>query len=359
MRIYKVLIKIILFTLLCPTFYSQENVESFLEGREVLDIAGDGENIWFATNGSGIFKYSLAKKEFTNYNSENSDLQNDFIYCIAANEQFVWAGSIDGFFIYEKRRNRWFKRKFSKGGQLSNWIRSIEYDSQEDEVWIGRFLYLTKYDIRSRRFTDFDLTINKDEKTNTIKTIAVDGDSLVWFGTEGGLHKYNKHLEMQEPGALKYYDNSMNYFNGDGSKISVADILFDRSYVWIGLDKFISPENPEYNIGGLYRYDRRNEWIRFDNTKGLKADGIYAIEITGNYIWTAVYDFSINTKDAYGRGVDLINRFTGKVKTIESDVIPDKVLSMYFDGENMWLGSNSGVVKLNLINQLALWGNWK
>ena len=245
------------------------------------------------------------------------------------------------------------------GGQLSNWIRSIKYDDKKDEVWIGRFLYLTKYDIRSRRFNDIDLTINQDEKTNTIKSIGVDGDSLVWFGTEGGLHKYNKNMSIDEPGALKYYDNRLNYFNGDGDKISVSDIIFERNYVWIGLDKFVTPENPDYNIGGLYRYDRKNDWKRFDDSKGLNANGIYALAQTGNYIWVAVYDFSATTKEAYGRGLNLINRFTGEVKKIDSSTIPQKILSMFFDGKNMWLGSDTGVVKINLINDLALWSNLK
>ena len=105
MRKYKLLLIILFITLLHPCFIAQEKSESFLEGKEVNDIKGDGENIWFATNGSGIFKYSLKNGEITNYNSENSDLQNDFIYCIDANDQYVWAGSIDGLFIYDKKRN--------------------------------------------------------------------------------------------------------------------------------------------------------------------------------------------------------------------------------------------------------------
>lgn len=350
---------IMVIVLIIPlSIWGQSEFETYLDGMEVQDISGDGNNIWFATNGNGLFKYSILQDEWENYNTSNG-LQNDFIYCITANSRYVWAGSIDGLFIFDQRTKRWFKRKFSKGGQLSNWIRSIEYDKQQDVVWIGRFLYLTKFDINTRRFTDYDLTINKDEKTNTIKTIALDGDSLVWFGTEGGLHKYNKFLDMSEQGALKYYDNRLNYFNGDGEKISVANILFDRNYIWIGLDQFITQENPNYNIGGLYRYDRRNEWLRYDKLKGLAGDGVYSLEITGNYIWVSLYEFSLHDKEAYGRGVGIINRLTGEVKMLNDERIPNKVLSMYFDGASMWLGSSSGVVRINLFNQFAQWGDYK
>jgi len=350
---------ILIIILIIPlSIWGQSEFETYLDGVEIQDISGDGNNIWFATNGNGLYKYTILQDEWENYNTNNG-LQNNFIYCVTANSRYVWAGSIDGLFIFDQRTKRWFKRKFSKGGQLSNWIRSIKYDEQQDLVWIGRFLYLTKFDINTRRFTDYDLTIGKDEKTNTIKTIALDGDSLVWFGTEGGLHKYNKFLDMSEPGAITYYDNRLNYFNGESEKISVSDILFDRNYLWIGLDQFITQENPNYNIGGLYRYNRRNEWLRYDKLKGLAGDGVYALAITGNYIWVSLYEFSLGDKEEYGRGVGIINRITGEVKMLNDERIPNKVLSMYFDGTSMWLGSSKGVVRINLFNQFAQWGDYK
>lgn len=344
--------------LLSTSLFAQLEIEKYIEGTEVLDIAGDGKNIWFATNGSGLFHYSSQQDEWTNYNSGNG-LQNEFIYCVTANPRYVWAGSIDGLFIFDQRTKRWFKRKFSKGGQLSNWIRSIEYDQQQNVVWIGRFMYLTKFDINSRRFTDYDLTINKDEKTNTIKTISLDADSLVWFGTEDGLHKYNKFMDMNEPGALQYYDNRLNYFRGEGDRISVADILFERNFIWIGLDEFRTPDQPEYNLGGLFRYDRKNEWMKFDRFSGFDGNGVYSIERTGNYIWVSLYEFSVSDKEAYGRGIAIINRITNEVNMLDDPNIPNKIYSMYFDGINMWLGSNDGVVKIKLINQFAQWGDYK
>jgi len=337
---------------------AQDEFRRYLDNVEVLDISGDGSNIWFATNGGGLYKYSIMQDEWENFNSNNG-LENDFIYCVTSNPRYVFAGSIDGLFVLDQRTNRWIKRKFSKGGQLSNWIRSIEYDAEQNVVWIGRFLYLTKFDINSRRFIDYDLTINKDQKSNTIKSIALDGDSLVWFGTESGLHKYNKFLDMAEPGALNYYDNRLNYFQGEGDKISVADILFERNYIWIGLDQFITPDNPNYNLGGLYRYDRRNEWLKYDMLSGLDGDGIFSLAITGNYIWAGIYEFSISDKEPYGRGVAIINRITGEVSMLNDERIPNKILAMYFDGKSMWFGSSEGVVRIDLFNQLAQWGDIK
>jgi ligand-binding sensor domain-containing protein len=354
-RIYKIYILVLLLSTVSSFAQNNIDITEYLNGIRVEDICDDGENIWIATNGNGVYEYMSSTGKLVNYSTSNNKLRNDFIYSIAAGDQYVWAGSIDGLFMLDKKSMRWGKRKFGLGGQLSNWIRALAYDEYSNALWIGRFQYLTKYDIKRRRFYDYDLTRNKNEKTNTIKAIAVDGDSLVWFGTEAGLHKYDKSRDVDDQDALIFYDNRLNYFNGDGDVVSVSSMLFDQDMIWIGLDEFITVDRPEYNIGGLYKFDRRNEWFRFDTNNGLEGNGIYSIEITGNYIWAAQYQFGKNSKDTFGRGLVLINRSTMKAYPIKNDLIPDDILSMHFDGSNLWLGHKTGLIKIKLTNELANW----
>lgn len=329
------------------------NFEQVISGVEVQDINGDGENIWFATNGSGIYKYNLKSGKLSNYSTLLDNLQLDYFFCLTANDKYVWAGSTDGLFILDKRRDRWSKRKFGKGGQLSNWIRSISFDPYDNSVWIGRFMYLTKFDLNTRRFYDFDLTRKGDMKTNTIKAIKVDGDSLVWFGTEAGLYKYDKSREINYTDALQFYDNSFNYFYGEGETVSISAVLVEQNNLWIGLDEFVTEENPEYNLGGLYKFNRRNEWTKYDDKNGLSGNGIFCLERTGKYIWAGVYQFGKSTKDLYGRGLAIINNLTGEIKEIRNDRLSDTILSLYFDGKNMWVGTGSGAFKIELTNELS------
>jgi ligand-binding sensor domain-containing protein len=331
--------------------YSQNySLESFLKGTEVYDISGDSKEIWVATNGNGVFSYNLKNNRWSNFSTNNNKLKIDFFYAIDVSDKFVWAGSTDGLFILDKRRGRWSKRKFGKGGQLSNWIRSVKYDKKNNVTWIGRFKYLSKHDVKRRRFTDYDLTANNDEKTNTIKAIQIDGDSLVWFGTENGLHKYDKSSDINNEKATTFYDNSRNFFQGDGDEVSIASILLEQGNVWIGLDEFRTKENPDYNLGGLYKFDRKNNWIKFDTRKGLAGNGVFDIELTGNFLWVAQYQFIANTKEIYGRGLAIINRHTNEVTQVDIDGLPDKILSLYFDSENLWIGTDDGIFKLELTN---------
>jgi len=345
----------LIFLFFLSNLYSQSQIDvtKSISNTTIYDIINDGESVWAASYGNGIYRYSLKDKKWINYSTQNNKLSIDFFYCIATDGETVFAGSTDGLFIFDKKRNVWTKRKFGKGGQLGNWIRALEYDKDENVIWIGRFMYLTKYELASKKFTDYDLTVNKDVKTNTIKVIKTDGDSLVWFGTENGLHKYNKTKGTPEDNSIVFYNNRLNYFNRDGKSISVSSLLFDQNNVWIGLDEFITKENPNYNIGGLYRFDRLNEWERFDEGRGFKGNGIYDLAITGNKIWVSLYQFSLNSRESYGRGLAILDKNNYKIVPIDDDRIPQSIFCLYFDGTNLWLGTNQGVIQVEFKNDFV------
>lgn len=348
---------IILIIILSSSIFAAEEelIQNFLNDVIIYDIAADETGLWIATYGNGIFYKPFNKNEFKNFSSATGDLREDLFYTIEANKDYVWAGSTDGLFIFDKKRERWTQRKFGKGGQFGNWIRALKFDPYLNALWIGRFKFLTKLDIEKRRFTDYDLTVNKNLKTNTIQTIELDGDSLVWIGTEAGLHKYDKSFEMDSSASLTYFDNKLNYFGGEGESVSVSDVLIYKKNVWIGLDEFKTKERPEYNVGGLYRFNRKNEWFRFDKSSGFAGNGIYSIERTGNYLWVGLYDFNEKTKQKYGRGIALVDLAGMQAAMIKDKLIPNSVYSILFDGENLWIGSEKGLLKINLVNRLAKW----
>lgn len=327
--------------------------ESFLNGISITGFSKINEELWISTDGNGVYKYSYSKETWKNFSTTSGNLNHNFFYCIAASSRYIWAGSTDGLFIFDTRRKKWSKRKFGLGGQLSNWIRSLKFDPYENVLWIGRFKYLSKFDLQKRRFKDYDLTVNGDEKSNTFKTIEIDGDSLVWFGTESGIHKYVKRFDIEEKRSRKFYNNSSNYFNGEGHSVSLNAILPGSEYIWFGMDEFLTQENPDYNIGGIYKYDRRNNWIRFDRQDGLPANGVYALAEMGNYLWAALYQFDKESKELYGRGLAMINKTTNSVQLINDEIIPNNIHTMLFDGKFLWLGSEKGIVRIDFRNKFS------
>ena len=51
-------------------------------------------------------------------------------------------------------------------------------------------------------------------------------------------------------------------------------------------------------------------------------------------------------------GLNLINRKSLKTKKIENNLIPETIYTIHFDGENLWLGTNDGIRKIKLTNDL-------
>jgi ligand-binding sensor domain-containing protein len=338
------------------TSSAQLEAQLYLEGARVTDIKREGNSLWVATYGQGIYQYSLKDGKWTNYSSKSGNLDNDLFHCVAANKDFVWAGANEGLFIYSHKTKKWTKRKFAQGGEFGNWIRSLNYDEKRNRLWIGRFRNVTVFDVKSNKFTDYSRVINNDEKTNNFNNIVFDGDSVVWLGAEFGAHKFNAKKSLDDQSAWSYINNKGRNFIGEGNSVSVADFVFEKNAVWFGTDEFITKELPEYNVGGIYVWDRKLKWERISKANGLGGNGIYCMARTGNYIWAGVYEFKKNDKEEYGKGLYLINRRTKKVTPIdlnELNITTSNILSLFFDGTHLWIGTSSGLVKLKLSNELA------
>jgi ligand-binding sensor domain-containing protein len=344
--------------LLSPNSFPQEQSEVFLKGAAVTDIAEEEGFLWVATYGQGIYRYSIADGKWMNYSTKSGNLSDDLFYAVEVSKNFVWAASVEGLFTLTKKGGRWDKRKFAQGGEFGNWIRSLKYDEKQNVLWIGRFRNITRFDLKTRKYEDIDRTQGTDQKSNTIKTIEFDGDSLIWFGTESGVHIYNKKKKHTDPSAWRYFTNKNKAFKEEGKTVSVSKILFEGKNIWFGTDEFITMEEPDFNLGGVYIHDRRFNWDRIYKRDGLGGNGIYALCRIGNYIWVGVYEFDKQQKIEYGKGLFLINRVTHQVIPVdlnELNITSSSILSFHFDGKNIWIGTGEGLIKLKIDNRLAEW----
>jgi ligand-binding sensor domain-containing protein len=330
----------------------------FLEGGKITGIKGEKNLLWVSTYGYGIFRYSYKDGKWTNYSTQNRNLENDMFYNIAVGPNYVWAGSAEGLFIYDRKKDQWKKRKFAVGGEFGNWIRSLCYDPYDKILWIGRFRNLTRFDVSRNRYTDIDLSRNGEPRTNTFISINMDGDSVVYFSSEAGVHKYDKKIPLTGPEDVVFIDNKKDGFNGEGESVSVSDMLFDRDNIWFATDEFITPQQPDFNMGGIYKYDRKFKWERFSKQSGMPANGIYCLEKVGNSVWAGIYQFDRRDKKEFGKGLVVINRFSNKINAVdlnETQLNTATILSLYFDGTDIWIGTDKGLLKMKVVNPLARW----
>lgn len=322
----------------------------------IVDIVDAGNTLWFATYGQGLYAYNKQDGSWEIYNTQEKTADNDFYYCVAASDNFIWAGSSDGLFIYDRKRKSWKKRKFAVGGEYGNWIRSLYYDKAKDVLWIGRFKFLSRLDVKKQKWDDFDLTINKDDKTNNIKIIRPDGENYLWIGTEGGMFFYDKRKDPNQKSSFEFFSNNGNGFRGDGESVSIAEIFTEKNYVWIGTEEFITEERPKFNVGGIYRFNRKAGWQKFDKRTGLTANGIYCLTRVGNHIWAGVYQFDRNLKKEIPKGLVIFNRFNGKPLKFNLDEIQlttNTISALYFDGSYLWIGTDDGIWRLSFTAPFA------
>lgn len=351
-------LNIFLILFLNNLLFPQIESDTFLEGASIIDMKIDGNYLWVATYGQGIYRYSFIEEKWFNYSTANKNLENDLFFTLEVSSNYVWAGTTEGLFTLDRKTNRWTKRKFALGGEFGNWIRSLKYDKKRDVLWIGRFRNITHFDVKRRRYTDIDRIQGTDQKSNTIKSIAIDGDSLVWFGSESGVHRYDLKKKLNDPDAWTYINNKDRKFLDEGQSVSVSDFLFEGNNIWFGTDEFITKENPTFNIGGIYLYNRKFNWERISRVDGLGGNGIYTMARTGNYVWAGVYEFDRLDKKEFGKGLYLINRLTYEITPVdlnEIEINSSSILSLLFESDYLWIGTDRGLVRLKISNQLARW----
>ncbi|MEJ2194022.1 MAG: hypothetical protein P8X73_04085 [Ignavibacteriaceae bacterium] len=67
---------------------AQIDSEIFLDGATVTGIAQDDENLWVATYGQGIYKYSTTEQKWENFSTKSNNLDDDLFYTIEVNKDY-------------------------------------------------------------------------------------------------------------------------------------------------------------------------------------------------------------------------------------------------------------------------------
>ncbi len=355
MRVIKSFLFLFLFAGLTS---AQIESKIYLEKAFITDIKQDGNNLLVATYGQGIYRYSIKEGIWKNFSTKTGDVDNDLFHCMASSKDFIWAGSNEGLYIYNRKTKKWTVKKFSEGGEFGNWIRALHYDKKRNLLWIGRFRNITLHDVKANSFREFNRVIDDNDKTNNINCISADGDSVLWFGAEFGVHKLVLDNKNQFNN-WSYFNNKGRAFLGEGDMISVSDVLPLKNNIWFATEEFVTNEKPNYNPGGIYINNRRFNWKRINKSDGLAANGIFSLVRLGNYVIASIYEFNPNKKTEFGKGLALINITTHKTAPIDLNQFNIKsaeIRVMHFDGTDLFLGTSSGLIRVKLANKLAQWG---
>ncbi|GAB4286245.1 MAG: hypothetical protein Kow0068_11820 [Marinilabiliales bacterium] len=307
-----------------------------INNYQVYDIIEDKDHIiWLATYGNGLFMSNSTKTDFYNYSAENVIFSNgkqmdNLTNCLLEdNSGIIWIGTFgQGLTYVNKNLNKFNLYRANSGNNniklSSNVIWKITGD-KKGNIYLATDNGINIIDKKRRKNTILmaNETAPNTLKTNYIRSLCFDYDSILWIGTfDRGVFTYNQNTKHYKP----FMINNKNLINGIVWTIE-KDIF---GFVWIG------------TTTGLYRYNKNNGEIKTYLNKGqgsISSNEIYNI-ITDrhNNLWICTNN-GLNRYD-YDNDKFIVYR---KDKNNDNSLNTNKIFTVYHAKNGVyWIGTVGG-----------------
>ncbi|MDP4174881.1 MAG: two-component regulator propeller domain-containing protein [Bacteroidota bacterium] len=296
--------------------------------------------LWIGTD-VGLNKYDSKKEKFRLYRydpfNENSLSNNEVTVIHEDSKERIWIGTRNGLNLFDPQKNSFihYKNNPKNSNSLSNnYIRSL-YEDKSGTMWVGtNGGGLDEYNICKNMFIHHKVSSGENSITdNNVTAIYEDKYGILWVGTLSGLNKYDRKRKIFN-----------HYIHDPSNPYSIShDYVYSiyedkKGNLWIGTLG-----------GGLNCFDRNNS--RFYH---YQFDPGNINSISNNYIWT-IFGDTYNNSDVLWIGTnDGLNRFNLISRKFESfkekDGLANGVIyGILRDGEkNLWLSTNKGLSKFDL-----------
>ena len=220
-------------------------------------------NIWIGTYLGGLFCYDgNAVKDFSETISKTGD---SYLTSVIDKEGIIYWGTLEGVFAYDGKKVTQFTEE---DGMSSDLVYVIQFDQNENSLWVGTNQGLNKIDLAEFRKSGKKIIepYGKEEGFQGVECNTngawLDADGTMWFGTVNGLIKYtpgefipNKAESKISIIGTKIFYNDSVFANGTVLPHELNNITFDfigicltnpekvkYSYMLDGFDKEWSPE---------------------------------------------------------------------------------------------------------------------
>ncbi len=249
-------------------------------------VKGTDGNLWIGTN-NGPSIWSFAKKKFIRFediskHNFDSFFKNNRISDILFDGDIIWFSTYKGLCKYENGKvTNYTKKDFGNSIIDNQLFKTIK--SSSGEYWIATLYGLSKFNAQTETFTNYTRENNKISN-NIVPTVFESSDSTIWVGTGTGLNKY-----IPEKDSFIYYTSQSHGFCNDFIYTIIED---NKKNLWLSTNRGIIKFNPyteevenfslednlqgyEFNIGAVYK-DEKNElfWGGITGVNSLKLDKI-------------------------------------------------------------------------------------
>ena len=294
------------------------------------------DRIWLII-GRAKYLFDPATEKFRYLMGFDWSHRNSDILCGSVKEDAVgriWMSTwAHGFYVWNES-----KQEFDKMETPAESLTNFEFDKDEQGrpfIWCGGGAYgLMTYDTSEKKFFQFKNDPRDKYTHNLGQTAYIFKDTsagIVWFGTENGLEKYDRHAIRFHRYRIwqdkNEYENSQ-YFFTTGFVQDKTDVTGNTWWVSVW-------------IGGLYKWNRNNLKLDEDYVQapGIKEAGVFTmLQAKDGMIWIG-----------HGLGVQVLDPRQNKFIRHYVDFFPtDKERrSVTFISEdsksNMWFSTYQGL----------------
>lgn len=158
--------------------------------------------IWFGSFYTGISYFHPHEALFRVVPIEGEDTTWTIVADVTLDRRGdVWAGTSDkGLYFYDRTRRRGRFFNMGNSGIPSNNVKSIRYDAERDQLWLGMFMGgVCVYDIPSGRFERLKITDQGGglENIEIVHSLSREGDAI-YAGTYAGVYRIDMRTRRAE-----------------------------------------------------------------------------------------------------------------------------------------------------------------
>lgn len=373
------------------TYKYDVNKPNSLSGNNVTHIYTNSKGyVFIATLGGGLSVFDTVAETFENFQFDVNDSfsmnGNDIYSSFEDSSGNLWFGNTGTISKINKQKNAFgvYKRIFTNPNSLTDNRTTAVYEDNLGNLWIGTKKGIDKIEKLTGKFIHYVYDQNDIESISSDYILSITGEPNgdVWIGTKGGgLNKYSATTNK-----FKRYTNNLN-IPDSLSDDNVTSLLYDsRGNLWVGTtfglnlynrqsDNFIrytekgydSKSLTSYKIKALCNGQNGEIWIGTDN--GLNRFNSNTQEFhhynnepgNNNSLSSNLIEYISSDKNgilwiatSLG-GLVKFDPLKNEFKSISTkDGLPgDNIFGVLSDGVNVWLSSESGITRLNVVkNQI-------
>jgi len=280
------------------------NRSTGLPDNNIADIKVDGDDVYIATWGNGLLKYSRSTEKLKKIRLLSSQIRSLYV-----TYEEVFINTYDGIFIFDKSSNKvkqflWQGRKLRLAQKIYKDDRKLYFTTLTSGV--------IEYDIFSKTMKRYGA--KSFLKTNMVYSIASNKKYLIIGTLEKGVAILNKKTNE-----VSWISKSNNKIKGNNIKC----LLIDGRFLWIGVHRYgvyrfdldtrkmehlnwrisyptsMQKRENEILVGssgsGIRIFNKSNKKItKITAVEGLSSNEVTMIQVEGNYIWVGYFEAGID-----------------------------------------------------------------